>query len=155
MSSYVIENPASATALQRYGQRVLTMIFWILFALLLRPLFTVFAWILGGHLFFEAMHIQETPWAALSLPLGYLAVIFIISVLFFIWANYNLWRFGKRERRKQRPPAVEPTELARFFHLEADLVRHWQSSRRIVMSHDHKMRPLDPRERKAVIAPGN
>lgn len=142
MSSYVIENISAATALQRYGQRVLTMVFWVLFALLFRPLITFLAWILGGRLFSQAMLINEVPWAASSLPLGYFAVIFIIALVFFIWANYNLNRFGKRERRIQGPPGVEPADLSNFFRVEEELVRRWQSSRRIVMSHDDKMRPL-------------
>ena len=138
MKPPVIENPKAATGMQRYGQKILTMFFWILLAVLLRPLITLLAWILGGHLFFDAMHLDGGLWQNLRVPLSYLAVIAAIAAVLIGWASYNLLRFRRRERRMNPPEGVTPKELAEFFGIKEDVVLHLQSSRRIVISHDEK-----------------
>lgn len=137
----VIENPKGATRLQRYSQRILTGFFWVLLVLLLRPLLTLLAWLVGGHLFIEVVSGRGGIWSLLKVPVAYILVVMLIAAVLIGWATYNQMRFRRNERRKHPPRPVSAQEMARFFGADESLVYRWQASRRIVMSHDEQGRP--------------
>ena len=137
MRPMIIENPQGASRVQRYSQRALTGIFWLIFGLLLRPLLTLGAWLLGGHLFSRAILDAEGIMSLAHVPLIYVLVVFMIGTALIGWASYNLLRFRNNERRTRQPASVTPQELSCFFQVDEDQVRRW----RIVMQHDEHGRP--------------
>ena len=143
MKPLIIDNPKGATRFQRYGQRILTGLFWLILVVLLRPLLTLAAWILGGHFLTEVMAGRGGVLSFLEIPMLYVLAVFIIMGLFIGWASYNLIRFRRNERRKQFPKPVRTQDLSRFFQVDDRIVKRWQASRRIVMAHDDLGRPFD------------
>lgn len=141
MKPPIIENPRGATRLQRYSQGVLTGMFWVLLGLLLRPLLTLGAWLVGGHLAFLAMFRFDGLGSLFRVPFVYVVVVAVIGMVLIGWSAYNLLRFRNNERRTRQPDPVTPAQLAAFFGVDEALVRRWQESRRILMSHDEQGRP--------------
>lgn len=143
MKPPIIENPKGATLIQRYSQGLLTGMFWVILGLLLRPLLTLGAWLLGGHFASHALFHNLGLAALLRVPLVYVVVVFVLGAVLIGWATYNLLRFRNNERRTRQPDPVAAQELAEFFGVEESLVQHWQDSRRIVMGHDEQGRPVE------------
>ncbi|MDO3378870.1 poly-beta-1,6-N-acetyl-D-glucosamine biosynthesis protein PgaD [Geoalkalibacter halelectricus] len=141
MKPPIIENPRGATRTQRYGQGLLTAVFWVILVLLLRPLLTLGAWLVGGHLLFQTLGQSGGLSGIFRVPFVYLLVVALIGVVLIGWATYNLLRFRNNERRTRQPDPVTAAQLAGFFGVAEAKVRHWQGSRRIVMSHDELGRP--------------
>ncbi|WP_305041522.1 poly-beta-1,6-N-acetyl-D-glucosamine biosynthesis protein PgaD [Geoalkalibacter sp.] len=137
----IIENPKGATRLQRYSQGVLTGVFWVFLGLLLRPLLTLGAWLVGGHLAFLAMFRLDGLGSLFRVPLVYFLVVALIGTVLIGWSTYNLLRFRHNERRTRQPDPLTSAQLAGFFGVDEALVRRWQGSRRIVMGHDEQGRP--------------
>ena len=136
MKPLIVENPQGASRVQRYSQRFLTGFFWLVFGLLLRPLLTLGAWLLGGHFFSHAMLDGREIADLARVPLVYVIVVLMIGTALIGWATYNLLRFRNNERRNRQPVSVTPQELSRFFAVDENLVLRLQVSRRIVMQHD-------------------
>lgn len=135
MKSPIIENRRGVSRFQRYSQGLLTGIFWVILILLLRPLLTLGAWLVGGHLFSRAF-LQAEGIELLRVPLTYVVVVVLMGITLIGWASYNLLRFRHNERRIHQPDPVKPLELAEFFGVSEMRVQHWQRSRRIIMHHD-------------------
>ncbi|PKN11992.1 MAG: poly-beta-1,6-N-acetyl-D-glucosamine biosynthesis protein PgaD [Deltaproteobacteria bacterium HGW-Deltaproteobacteria-4] len=141
MKPPIIENPKGVSRLQRYSQGVLTGMFWVFLGVLLWPLLTLGAWLLGGHLAFLAMFRFDGLGSLFRVPFVYILVVVLIGVVLIGWSSYNLLRFRHHERRTRQPDALMQAQLAEFFGVEEEQVRRWQTSRRIVMSHDEQGRP--------------
>jgi poly-beta-1,6-N-acetyl-D-glucosamine biosynthesis protein PgaD len=141
MKPPVIRNPKGASRLQRYSQRLLTGAFWVGFAMLLRPLLTLFAWYTGAHLFTLAMFERDGWLSLLKVPFIYPLVVVGIGSLLIGWAIYNQLRFQHNERRTRHPEPLSPAQIGSFFQVDEEQVRHWQNRRRIVMSHDDRGNP--------------
>jgi poly-beta-1,6-N-acetyl-D-glucosamine biosynthesis protein PgaD len=136
MRDLIIEKEHAQTKGQKYGYRLLTLVFWGTFLYLLRPLLTFLAWAVGISLFTEAM-IEEGGWHGLAALLGlYAAVILVIALVLKTWEQYNLQRFRGRERRRQAP-AVTIADMASRFGVDAGELLRWRQSRSLLLLHDH------------------
>jgi poly-beta-1,6-N-acetyl-D-glucosamine biosynthesis protein PgaD len=143
MKSPIIKNPKGARRFQRYSQRLLTGAFWVGFAMLLRPLLTLFAWVTGAHLYSSAMFERDGWFSLLRVPFIYPLVVVGIGTLFIGWAIYNQLRFQNNERRTRQPEYLLPAQLGTFFDINEQQVRRWQSQKRIIMSHDERGTPSE------------
>jgi poly-beta-1,6-N-acetyl-D-glucosamine biosynthesis protein PgaD len=143
MKPLIIKNPRGAKRFQRYSQRILTGAFWVGFAMLLRPLLTLFAWYTGGHLANLALFERDGLVNLLRVPFIYPVMVIAIGSLLIGWAIYNQMRFQHNERRTRHPDPLTPEQLAGFFSVDEQLVRRWQNQRRIVMCHDERGTPLE------------
>lgn len=144
MSKLVINNPTGASWIQRLTQRGLTLIFWVVFGLLFRPVLTLFAWLLGGHFFAEGM-IRNSGYLVLLQKAGfYLLVILLISALLIGWAWYNLLRFRNNERRTRQPEPVSLADQAAYYGVNIEQLGRLQQQRRMVFYLDDQGRPVLP-----------
>ncbi|TRO81173.1 poly-beta-1,6-N-acetyl-D-glucosamine biosynthesis protein PgaD [Trichloromonas acetexigens] len=143
MKPPIIKNPKGASRFQRYSQRLLTGAFWVGFAMLLRPLLTLFAWYTGAHLFNRAMFERDGWLSILKVPFIYPLVVVAIGGVLIGWAIYNQLRFQNNERRTRHPEPLTSVQLAHFFQVDEEQVRHWQNRRRIVMIHDDRGNPRE------------
>ncbi len=142
MTKLIINNPGGAHWMQRLTQRGLTFFFWVVFALLFRPILTLLAWLLGGHFFSEGM-IDNQGFSLLLERLGfYLLVIVVISAVLIGWASYNLLRFRNNERRNRQPDPVGVAAQAAIYGLDELQVSQLQQQRRIVLEIDDQGRPI-------------
>lgn len=144
MSKLVINNPTGASWIQRLTQRGLTLVFWVVFGLLFRPVLTLLAWLLGGHFFAEGM-IRNSGYLLLLERAGlYLLVILLISALLIGWAWYNLLRFRNNERRTRQPAPVSLAAQAAYYGVEMEQLGRLQQQRRMVLHLDDQGRPILP-----------
>ena len=141
MKPPIIKNPRGASRFQRYSQRLLTGAFWVGFAMLLRPLLTLFAWYTGAHLFNLAMFERDGWFSLLKVPFVYPLAVFLIGIVFIGWAIYNQLRFQNNERRTRQPDPLTSVQIGSFFQVDEEQVRRWQNQRRIVMTHDDRGNP--------------
>ena len=141
MKPPIIKNPRGAHRFQRYSQRLLTGAFWVGFAMLLRPLLTLFAWYTGAHLFNLAMFERDGWLSLLKVPFIYPLVVFLVGGLLIGWAIYNQLRFQNNEGRTRQPSPLTSVQLALFFQVDEEQVRRWQNQSRIVRSHDDRGNP--------------
>ena len=142
MRPHIIENRRGATPLQRYGQGALTAVFWFGFGMLLRPLVTFAAWLMGGHFLHETVWTKEGLVSLARVPVMYVVVVLLIGAVLTGWASYNLLRFRNNERRTRQPEPVTPEEVAGFYRVSAEQVHRWQRARHIVMAHDEQGFPV-------------
>jgi poly-beta-1,6-N-acetyl-D-glucosamine biosynthesis protein PgaD len=148
MKQPIIENRRGADPLQRYGQGALTAAFWFGFGMLLRPLVTFAAWLMGGHFLHETVWTNEGLVSLARVPAMYVVVVFLIGAVLTGWASYNLLRFRNNERRTRQPQPVNPQEIAVFYRVSTEQVHRWQRAGRIVMAHDDQGFPVSARTQR-------
>lgn len=133
MKSIIIERPEAQTKKQRLSQNFLTALFWLLFFYLIRPFFSLFAWLLGFEVFYDVM-IEKAGYRRLLDLLGiYLFIILLIVIIIRLWSLYNLNRYGHNEKRKNSPPDLSLNQTAEYFSLPIDTLKMWRDSRRITL----------------------
>ena len=68
-----------------------------------------------------------------SLQLYLLIAVFYGGALI-LWARYNQYRF--RKERRQRRPGLDDNEVARSFHISAELIRQLKKARVFTLHHN-------------------
>ncbi len=131
----IIESPSLQTLRQRYTYAALTLLFWVFWFYLWIPVISLIAWVLGIETFYDQMVIQAGLEALKELLGFYTTVIMALGGALASWALYNQIRFRGKERRTQQPLAGED-EIARFFALEAALMKRLQQAKFIELDHD-------------------
>jgi poly-beta-1,6-N-acetyl-D-glucosamine biosynthesis protein PgaD len=145
MSQPIINRPDLQSFQQKYGQSLITVLFWILFFFFLRPLIGMVGWFFGLQLFTDIMLVKGGYHALLQLLGWYLGVIFVMGALLKCWALYNLFRYGRHEKRLRQPVPVTVAELAQHFQVDPGQLQNWQTARRVILEHDDNGRLIDGR----------
>lgn len=140
--SLVIEKPQVQTLSQRVVGRVLTVLFWLLYLYLWRPLLFLTAWLLGLRTFSKVMVAAEGYRDLIRLLGCFLMIILGIGLVLEGWSLYNLLRFRKREKRIGTPSSVPVPELAVTFGVAAEDLARWLRARHLRMGHDAEGRIL-------------
>ncbi len=109
---------------------------------------TALAWAAFGYLFVEgivsivlgttpglAVPVASRLLPALATLLVYLVVAVCIAVVLFVWARYNVLRFGRLDRRKA-PPALPNEALAASFGISTSELAALRASRLAVIHHN-------------------
>ena len=144
MRPLIITRPEKQSASQRWGYRLVTLLFWGLFGYFIRPLITLLAWIVGYWRFHDVMIENHGINHLARLLLIYFAIIGGMSLSLITWSMYNLLRYGHNEKRVTPPPPTTPEMLAEYFMVDPDDVHTWQSTRRLVLDFDPSGRIMDP-----------
>ncbi len=154
----IIEKPQSQDKTQRLAQGTITAAFWFLFLYLLRPIFTLIAWIVGAVIFSREM-VGYGGFEGLQRSLlWYLLVILIIAIVLRSWAWYNLKHFGGHEKRRTFIPPVPLNRVAAFYHVDPVELSCWQKSGWLLIIHDEQGRILhvrhrEPQVEEAILSP--
>lgn len=108
-----------------------TSMMWALWIYLFLPLFSVFMWVFGVHTFyihvFEGTAIREL-YEQLS-QLGLTIVVIFLALRG--WEIYNLYAFGRRDRRKNTVQ-VTASEVSQRFGLPVSQIAELQNQKEIV-----------------------
>ena len=145
MTRPIIDRPDLQSYQQKYGQGLLTVLFWILFCFFMRPLIGMVGWVLGLELFADIM-IEQGGYQALLELLGvYAGIIAAMGLALKSWALYNRYRYGRRERRLRQPAPVGIEAQAGHFQVEIEDLRKLRAARRVVLTHDRHGRLVDCR----------
>lgn len=136
MSHPIINRPDLQSFQQKYGQGLITVGFWVLFFFFMRPLIGLVGWVFGVQLFTDVMVVQGGYHALLGLLGWYFGIIIVMGAVLKGWALYNMFRYGRHEKRHRHPDPVSVQELAQRFQVEIGQLRDWQTARRLILEHD-------------------
>jgi biofilm PGA synthesis protein PgaD len=138
----IIEKPQAQDKKQRLAQGAVTAAFWFLFICLLRPLFTLVAWLVGVVLFSREMVGNDRLFELGRVLVWYGLVILVIGFVLRSWAWYNQKRFAGRDKRRTVPHFVSVEELAAFNRVDSGSLAGWQRARRLLVRHDPEGRVI-------------
>ncbi len=120
---------------QRYGFRLITVLFWVVLLLLFRVAVTPLAWLVGAQSVYEMFSYKVDTQDFLELMMVYALVVVAIGVCLIGWARYNQYRFRKNERRTEHRPPASVAEVADFYQLSTELVVKSAHARRLSLQH--------------------
>jgi poly-beta-1,6-N-acetyl-D-glucosamine biosynthesis protein PgaD len=132
----IIHRPDLQTYQQKYGQSLITVLFWVLFFFFMRPLISIIGWFFGAQLFTDIMIEQGGYHALLALLVWYFGIIFLMGLVLEGWSLYNLFRYGRNEKRIHHPEPVKVAALAEHFQIDADRLSELQTAKRVILEHD-------------------
>jgi len=138
-SRYIIESKKNLPILIRIRDVVLTILVWLLYFYFMRD-FLIFSGDLLHWTFNGFSEVDEYySFRILSTLISYFEIIVIMEIVFVLWSMYNMFRYGKKKRRREQPP-VNKEELAKAFHVSLTDVSAWQKAQTMVMHHDKRGR---------------
>ena len=124
----IIVHPEMKTPLLLRLEMLVSLTAWGVLLYLLQSLFTTGAWLAGGYLmFFQVFNAQATEGTVTMLVYSvYWAG--VIFAAFYVWANWNLFRFGGLDRRKARP-APSNTKIASDMKVSLGMLQQAQMAK--------------------------
>ncbi len=138
--SHIIYKPRSQPALRRGLFGAVTLVFWIVYAYLWLPLVTLVLWLLGVRTALFELYLRDhqiEPFLLASLPVLALAS----AAVLIVWAEYNRYRFGDRERRAAQSE-VTPDEVAHAVGGTPQLAQDLSRTKVAVLRMDDAARPM-------------
>lgn len=139
----IIEKPDAQNRGQRLAQGVLTVGFWCLFLSLLRPLLTLFGWMIGIRLFTCEMIEKDGGRLLLETLSKYGLVVLVLAVTLRTWAWYNHRRFAGREKRRNTMPPLPIDEIARYYGVDPTALAMWRKDRSLYVRHNNDGKVLE------------
>ncbi len=136
MKPLIITRPERQSAAQRWGFRLLTLLFWGFFGYCIWPLLTIAVWVVVYWRFQIVMIENHGIENLANLLRIYGIVILGMALMLISWSLYNLLRYGHHEKRTTQPSPATAEMLAEDFRVNPDDVRTWQSSRKLVLDFD-------------------
>lgn len=139
-ADHLIHAPHRQARTERTLYGVATLLVWAVYAWLWLPLATLVLWFLGLRLSYLELYLAQQridPTLLVVLPLLLLACAAVLVG----WAEYNRWRFGRRERRLPRVD-VSPDEVASALRAPPELAARLSQARSAVLVMDADGRPV-------------
>ena len=138
----IIDRPDLQSKSKRALFGVLTAGLWTFYLYLLLPLASLLAWWLGFVVVYEEM-VMRRGWEKLLELIGvYGAIVLAMGLVQVGWALTNWLRFyGRRDRRRERPPLMSPEFAEPLFLMDTGEFPSWMNARRLVVHHH----PTQPR----------
>jgi poly-beta-1,6-N-acetyl-D-glucosamine biosynthesis protein PgaD len=138
----IIDRPELQSKSKRAIFGVLTAGLWSFYLYLLLPLASLLAWWLGFVVVYEEL-VMRRGWEALLEIIGvYGAIVLAMGLVQVGWALGNWLRFyGRRDRRRERPPVVSQEFADPMFLMDTGEFPVWLNAKRLVVHHH----PTDPR----------
>jgi len=129
----IIHEPKAKTMLRSISELGITALIWSLWLYLLMPMLGIIMWLVSGHIVY--MRLFEE--GGLDIFLGMIRHMGLIVLICFTaiqgWSYYNLFRFGKSERRKKTElTGFEASFLSEFHHIPTTLLTELSVEREIV-----------------------
>lgn len=129
----IIEKPEAQEPRKRLLHRTITVLFWVLYLYLWRPILLLLAWTLGIRLFARVMVVEEGYRDLLQLLGWYAMTIIGIGLILEGWSMYNLLRFRRNEKRTRQPQPITVEQTANYFDVAPGRLARWRESRRMEM----------------------
>ena len=128
----IIDDPALQKPLIRGAELVFSAGMWVIFIYLLQGLITGIFWIIGGYHVYGYVLAPEVIQGTKDLL--FLVAIWgvIVFCVLFLWANWNYWAYGRKERRKSRG-LVSVEEAAAYHGISPELAKTAKSARQITI----------------------
>jgi biofilm PGA synthesis protein PgaD len=126
--------------LQKTTSVALAMIGWTIWAYFFVPLFSLLGWWLGYRRFDR--YVMLSDYSLFQQIQGILPIIFVLGVIFLLWAAYNMIRFRGHEKRSHtKDTTIE--EMALYFEIDARRIDEAQSYQISTYHFDESGRVVD------------
>jgi biofilm PGA synthesis protein PgaD len=136
----IIEKPELQGMLQRSVYSMITAIAWGFWFYLLLPALSIVAWFFGLQLFYAHVinPVDGYAWGELiKLAVFVLAALVIIVA----WSQYNLRRYGRRNRRT-RIPHIDEQTLMDFYAVDRATFQQLRSRRLLTLDYAGDHHPI-------------
>ena len=136
----IIERPELQSPARRTLYSVVTALAWSIWLYLWLPLISLLAWMAGVQLLVLEVFLPVggQDWMEL-LRLLVFVVVAILAVS--VWSQYNLRRYGQRNRRK-RIPDVDAQTLAKYYEISPELLEKLRHKRLITLDYSNDHHPV-------------
>ena len=125
------QRPELKSILRNITEMTITTGIWVIWSYLLLPIINLVLWLFGvGVVYVEFERASYNGLILLLERLGW--VVLVVFAILQLWGYYNYHRFGKKNRRKERPFDAT-AELARFFEMTPEQVVAIQSRKESVI----------------------
>ncbi len=123
----IIDYPELQTPAQKTLWSIVTAVAWTLWFYLWLPLLSLVAWGAGIQLMIVEVFLPDRSDDMRELIRLIVYVIFT-TLFVVIWSQYNLRRYGRRNRR-QRIPSVDTHTLARYYEISPQMLEKLRNQR--------------------------
>lgn len=136
----IIERPELQSPARRTLYSVVTALAWSLWLYLWLPLVSLLAWLAGIRLMVLEVFLPVggQDWMELIRLLGFV-VLAVLAIV--VWSQYNLRRYGQRNRRK-RIPNVEAETLASYYEISPAQLEKLRSKRLLTLDYSSDHHPV-------------
>lgn len=121
---------------KRFFQTTVTIIVWTIALSFLARLATAVIWYLLSRIIFRELAVPKAYIDAVVLTEYLIAFSFIVFFLNWSWANYNYYRYGRRERRRHPGYGLRNKELSKSSKLPVAKLLQLQNAKEMVL-HDN------------------
>ena len=138
--SRLIQKSRQQPRLQRTAWGFVTLAFWGFYFYLWAPLVTLVSWLLGGHLAYVQLYQRKQhvdPFVMIALPV----ILVCCSLLLIAWAEYNRYRFGRKERRAPREDSSR-ADIAHALGATDALAEQLMNAKAVTLHMDDNARPV-------------
>ncbi len=141
LRNIIIDRPELQSKSKRAIFGVLTAGLWSFYLYLMLPLASLLAWWLGITAVYEEL-VMRRGWEALLELIGlYSGIVLAMGVVQVGWALISWLRFyGKRDRRRERPPVMNQQFTEPLFLMDTGEFPAWLNAKRLVVHH-HPTKP--------------
>ena len=115
---------------------------WGLWVYLVAPLLSLLLWFIGIYLFVERMTTLGGYQAFSEQLVNYGAVVFSMWLGLTLWVLWNVYRYGRNDRRVELPPHVTDIQMAEAMNLTAEAMNDIRTNRQISLHFDGQERPV-------------
>ena len=127
---------------RRVMELTITAIMWGLWVYLVAPLLSLLLWFIGIYLFVERMTTLGGYQAFSEQLVNYGAVVFSMWLGLTLWVLWNVYRYGRNDRRVELPPHVTDIQMAEAMNLSAEAMNDIRTNRQISLHFDGQERPV-------------
>jgi biofilm PGA synthesis N-glycosyltransferase PgaC len=127
---------------RRVMELTITAIMWGLWVYLVAPLLSLLLWFIGIYLFVERMTTLGGYQAFSEQLVNYGAVVFSMWLGLTLWVLWNVYRYGRNDRRVELPPHVTDIQMAEAMNLTAEAMNDIRTNRQISLHFDGQERPV-------------
>ena len=130
-----IHAPHMMTRAQRYRDRTIKALMWVLYTYLWAPIISLVAWLLGFEFAYNVMILSGGINGLYRVLWMYCLGVLLIVVVVSGWSIFNNLRYASRNRRMAQDPASDE-QLAEYFGIEQRQLTEARKLRVAVVSFD-------------------
>ncbi|WP_041277798.1 poly-beta-1,6-N-acetyl-D-glucosamine biosynthesis protein PgaD [Desulfotalea psychrophila] len=128
----VVDTYQRQPRIYRWFALLFTGLCWLVWMILWFPVYTVVLKFLTGQTTLDLFFQNETNEIFFANALNYIIIIGVFFFIYLIWAQYNLRRYGKSERR-QHTNSIIIEEEATFFHIDPSRAQEIRKNKEIFL----------------------
>jgi len=139
-SPLIIEYPELQSPAQKTLSSVITTVAWTLWCYLWLPLLSLMLWGVGIQLMVVEVFLPDRTEDLREL-LRLIGYVIFTAVAVLVWSQYNLRRYGRRNRRS-RIPDVDKTTLARYYEISPKMLENLRNQRLLTLDYCNDHQPV-------------